>query len=202
MLYIKGLNWQLDRVAYTAPSRKPGIKGALRSIFYWLIPFGTRGWRTQPFMTSFFSASISALSASRCFFWPTTCSWEKIGFSFVSLNQTVADILSWGVVVSAVLLAPTLALPEVRILTTAYDYLILFLSAAPFITGLICRYEVGNYSFWLIAHIICGEILLICHSLYQAVSYCAVFLPPAPSWEWISASNAADEREKVWPGNV
>ncbi|MEZ4579336.1 MAG: hypothetical protein R2875_15395 [Desulfobacterales bacterium] len=87
---------------------------------------------------------------------------ETFGFSFFSINQTVADIMSWGVVVSAALLAiRRLVLREVRILTTFYDYLILFLSAAPFITGLICRYEIGNYSFFIILHILFGEILLI-----------------------------------------
>ncbi|MEZ4551161.1 MAG: hypothetical protein R2874_11945 [Desulfobacterales bacterium] len=30
---------------------------------------------------------------------------ETFGFSFFSINQTVADIMSWGVVVSAALLA-------------------------------------------------------------------------------------------------
>jgi len=54
-----------------------------------------------------------------------------------------------------------LVLPEVRILSTPYDFLILFLSAAPFITGLLCRYEIGNYSFFIIIHILFGEILLI-----------------------------------------
>jgi len=87
---------------------------------------------------------------------------EKLGFSFASLNQTIADVISWGVIFSAIFLtARRLVLPEVRILSTAYDYLILLLSAAPFITGLLCRYEIGNYSFFLIVHIILGEILLI-----------------------------------------
>jgi nitrate reductase gamma subunit len=87
---------------------------------------------------------------------------EKIGVSLITLNPTIADVLTWMVVVSAVFLAlRRIALPEVRILTTAYDYFILALSVAPFITGLIARYEVGNYSFWLTVHILCGEALLI-----------------------------------------
>jgi len=87
---------------------------------------------------------------------------EKVGLSFAFLNQNLADILSWGVIISAVfLLLRRFALPEVRILTTKHDYIVLFLSVAPFITGLICRYELGNYSFWLPAHIISGEMLLI-----------------------------------------
>ena len=38
--YIRGLNWQMDRVTYRA-NVSYGIKGALRSIFFWLFPFGT-----------------------------------------------------------------------------------------------------------------------------------------------------------------
>jgi len=87
---------------------------------------------------------------------------EKLGFSFASMNQRVADVMSWGVLISAVFLTiRRLVLPEVRILSTPYDFLILFLSAAPFITGLLCRYEIGNYSFFIIIHILFGEILLI-----------------------------------------
>ncbi len=162
VLYVKGLNWQLDRVAYTAHP-KAGIKGALRSIFFWILPFGTRSWRTQPFMTVlFFVFHIGAVCIPLFLYAHNMMFQEKLGFSFVSMNQTVADMMSWGVIMSAIFLAiRRLVLPEVRILSTPYDYLILFLSAAPFITGLICRYEIGDYSFFLIVHIIFGEILLI-----------------------------------------
>lgn len=162
VLYIKGLHWQLDRVAYTAHP-KAGIKGALRSIFFWIVPFGTRSWRTQPFMTIlFFAFHIGAVCIPLFLSAHNMMLQEKLGFSFVSINQTVADVMSWCVIISAVFLViRRLVLPEVRILTTSYDYLILFLSAAPFITGLICRYEIGSYSSFLIIHIIFGELLLI-----------------------------------------
>jgi len=162
VIYIKGLNWQLDRVAYTAHP-KAGIKGAARSIFFWILPFGTRSWRTQPFMTLlFFVFHTGAIGIPLFLTAHNMMLMENFGFSFASMNQVAADILSWGVIISAVFLATRrLVLPEVRILTTAYDYLILFLSVAPFITGLLCRYELGNYSFWLIVHILSGEILLV-----------------------------------------
>ena len=162
VFYVKGLNWQLDRVAYTAHP-KAGIKGALRSIFFWVLPFGTHSWRAQPFMTVlFFLFHIGAVCIPLFLTAHTMILKETMGVSFISLNQTIADLMSWGVVISAVFLTSRrLVLPEVRILSTAYDYLILFLSAAPFITGLICRYELGNYSSFLIVHIIFGEILLI-----------------------------------------
>lgn len=161
-LYVKGLNWQLDRVAYRAHP-KAGIRGAFRSIFFWIIPFGTRGWRTQPFMTVlFFVFHIGVICIPLFLYAHNLMLAEKLGFSFVSMNQTVADVMSWGVIVSAIFLTlRRLVLPEVRILSTFHDYLILFLSAAPFVTGLFCRYEIGNYEFFIILHILFGEILLI-----------------------------------------
>ena len=48
--YVKGLNWQADRVAYTQHIGY-GVKGAARSIVSWLIPYGTNSWRFYPGFT-------------------------------------------------------------------------------------------------------------------------------------------------------
>ncbi|MFH2045308.1 MAG: sulfate respiration complex protein HmcE [Pseudomonadota bacterium] len=162
VLYFKGLSWQLERVAYKAYPVQ-GFKGALKSIFKWLIPFGTHGWRKQPFMTViFFGFHIGAVLIPLFLLAHNVFLKEKIGISFITLNPAIADILSWSVIVCAFLLIlRRISLPEVRILTTAYDYFILLLSIAPFATGLIARYQIGDYSFWLTTHILCGEALLI-----------------------------------------
>lgn len=162
VLYFKGLNWQLDRVAYKAYPAQ-GFKGAVNSILKWLIPFGTCGWRKQPFMTViFFGFHIGAILVPVFLLAHNVFLKEKIGISFITLNPVFADIFTWSVIVSAFfLILRRISLPEVRILTTAYDYFILLLSVAPFITGLVARYEIGNYSFWLTIHILCGEALLI-----------------------------------------
>jgi len=175
VLYFKGLSWQLDRVAYKQYPAL-GLKGAARSIIRWMIPFGTYGWRRQPFMTViFFGFHIGAVLVPIFLLAHNTFLKEKIGFSLFTLNPTLADILTWAVVVSAVLFAiRRIALPEVRILTTAYDYFILLISAAPFITGLIARYQVGDYTFWLTVHIFCGEVLLIAIP-FTKLSHIALF---------------------------
>jgi nitrate reductase gamma subunit len=54
-----------------------------------------------------------------------------------------------------------IALPEVRILTTAYDYLLLAITIAPFLTGFIAAHTVANYNAWLIAHVLTGELMLV-----------------------------------------
>lgn len=162
VLYFKGLSWQLERVAYKAYPAQ-GFKGAINSIFKWLIPFGTHGWRKQPFMTViFFGFHLGAVLIPLFLLAHNVFLKEKTGISFITLNPTIADILSWSVIVCAFLLIlRRISLPEVRILTTAYDYFILLLSIAPFVTGLIARYQIGDYSFWLTTHILCGEALLI-----------------------------------------
>jgi len=87
---------------------------------------------------------------------------ERWGFSLPTISGTLADILTIAVFVSILFLVlRRIALPEVRILTTAYDYILLAITLAPFITGFLAAQHVPGYSFWLIAHIISGEIMLI-----------------------------------------
>lgn len=162
VIYVRGLHWQLDRVAYRAfPGA--GFKGAATSIVKWMIPFGTYGWRRQPVMTLlFFGFHAGAVLVPLFLLAHNLFLKEKIGFALWTLPPLAADVLSWAVIVCALLIAlRRIALPEVRILTTVQDYAILALSAAPFITGLIARYEVGDYTFWLTVHMLCGEALLI-----------------------------------------
>ncbi len=162
ILYVRGLSWQLDRVAYEAfPSE--GFKGAVNSIYKWLLPFGTHGWRKQPLMTVlFFGFHTGAILVPLFLVAHNLFLKEKIGISLFTLNPRVADVLTWVTVISGLfIILRRIALPEVRIITTWYDYFILFISLAPFVTGLIAHYELGDYSFWLTTHIFFGEILLI-----------------------------------------
>ena len=56
--YVRGLDWKLDRVAYTAHPLQ-GIWGAIRSIIHWLVPFGSYGWRAKPlYAITFFAFHV------------------------------------------------------------------------------------------------------------------------------------------------
>jgi len=161
-LYIRGLDSDLDRVTYRVNTFY-GIKEAVRSVFYWLLPFGTRGWRSQPVMAVlvfifhlgvvftpiFLTAHIMMLN-------------ESWGVSWFSIPDSVADILTIVVMISFVfLIIRRILLAEVRILTKFSDYLMLVIAVAPFLTGFMAFHQFSNYKFWMIAHIITGEILLI-----------------------------------------
>ena len=87
---------------------------------------------------------------------------QRWGVSLWTISESSADVLTIVVMIAAVFLVlRRLSLPEVRILTTTYDFIILAIAVAPFITGFIAHYTTSDYKFWLIIHIICGEIMLI-----------------------------------------
>ncbi len=160
--YIRGLDWRLDRVAYK-PHLSMGFRGAIQSIYRWLTPLGSRSWRTQPFMaTGFFFFHVGAVIVPIFLAGHNVILQERFGFSLPVLPMCVADALTILAIIGLGMLAlRRIALSEVRILTSPYDWFILALSAAPFITGFIARMHMGDYDFWLLAHILTGELMLI-----------------------------------------
>jgi len=162
VLYIKGLAWNLDRVAYR-DFPAAGAKGAIRSIVAWLIPFGTYGWRQNAaFTVMVFVFHIGLLVTPVFLLAHNLLLKERWGFSLPTLPEPVTDIMTILMLLAALLiLLRRFALPEVRILTTGYDLLVLAIAVAPFVTGLLAYHHVGNYDFWLITHILSGEVFLI-----------------------------------------
>jgi nitrate reductase gamma subunit len=87
---------------------------------------------------------------------------ERWGVSLPSLPEGATDVLTIGVIAAALLLLlRRMALPEVRIITTAYDVLLLAIAVAPFVSGLIAHYAQDNGQVWTIVHVLCGEIFLV-----------------------------------------
>lgn len=160
--YFSGLNWQLDRVAYKAYPMM-GFKGAVLSIYRWLIPYGTYGWRQQPVMAAaFFLFHIGAVCIPLFLVGHNVFLQEKLGFSLPTMGACAADIISWLAIVGlSFLVLRRIVLPEVRIMTDRRDWIVLLLSFAPFVTGLLARYQIGDYSLWLNLHILSGELVLL-----------------------------------------
>ena len=178
--YVKGLNWQMDRVAYR-PHMRHGIKGAARSIFFWLFPYGTHSWRQNPVFTFLvFIFHIGLLVTPVFLLGHNILLKTSWGFSLPTISETAADVLTFAVIVSALFLVlRRIALTEVRIITNAYDYLLVAIAVAPFVTGLLARYQVADYQFWLIAHILSGEILLIAIPLTKLSHFVLFFMTRA-----------------------
>ncbi|MCU0560163.1 MAG: hypothetical protein MUD16_08205 [Desulfobacterales bacterium] len=162
VLYVRGLDWKLDRVTYSVNTAF-GVRGAVRSILFWLFPFGTQSYRNNPgFTLALFAMHIGLIVTPIFLLGHNILLQERWGFSLWSLPGAVADLLTIAVIVSALLLAlRRIALPEVRIITTAYDYLLLAVAVAPFVTGWIARYAYVHSQAWLIVHVLCGELFLV-----------------------------------------
>jgi len=162
VLYVRGLNWQLDRVAYTEYPRF-AARGALRSIFFWLLPYGTHSWRLHKgFTLLVFVFHLGLIITPIFLLGHNVLLLERWGFSLWTLPEAVSDAMTIAVILAAVFIVlRRIALTEVRILTTAYDYLMLAIAVAPFVTGFMAYHHIGNYQFWLILHILCGEMMLV-----------------------------------------
>jgi len=178
--YVRGLDWRLDRVTYGVNTRY-GVKGAARSIFFWILPFGSRSWRDKPLFTLVsFCFHLGLVIVPLCLLAHNMILKEKWGITFWTLSETTADILTIVVMVAALfLILRRIALPEVRILTTFYDYFLMAIAVMPFITGYIAYHQVSDYPFWLIAHIISGEVMLIAIPLTKLSHMVLFFLSRA-----------------------
>ena len=178
--YVRGLNWQMDRVAY-GQNLAYGLKGAIRSIVRWLIPFGTHGWRFYPgFTILVFIFHVCLLVTPVFLLGHNLLLEERWGFRLPSLPEAVADVMTLAVMVAAVfILLRRIALPEVRILTKTYDIVLILIAVAPFLTGFIAYHQLGDYKFWLIAHILCGEVMLVAIPLTKLSHFILFFLSRA-----------------------
>lgn len=160
--YIRGLDWQLDRVAYRT-QWKLGVKGAIQSIIHWLIPYYSHGWRAKPIYTLiFFVFHIGLIVVPLFLIGHAVILQERWGIEWPTISMGWADALTIAVLVCTVfIIIRRIALPEVRIITTLYDYFLLLLTATPFLSGFLVVHQAGNYNFWLYTHIISSELLLI-----------------------------------------
>ncbi|MCB2145495.1 MAG: hypothetical protein KQI81_03410 [Deltaproteobacteria bacterium] len=178
--YIRGLNWQMDRVTYSK-NVAYGIRGALRSIFFWLVPFGTHGWRFYPgFTILVFVFHICLLATPVFLMGHNVLLLERFGFSLPTLTEGMADIMTLAVIVAAIfIILRRIALPEVRIITKPYDFLVLAIAVAPFLTGFLAYHQVGNYDFWIVVHVLCGEIMLVAIPFTKLSHFLLFFLSRA-----------------------
>ena len=87
---------------------------------------------------------------------------ESWGFSFFSFPEVVSDMLTAALIVSCIIffLRRTFV-PEVRAVSGIRDYILLFITAAPFSTGFLAYHQFFNYETVIILHVISGQLMLI-----------------------------------------
>ena len=94
VMYVRGLDARLERVAYSYHTDR-SIPGALVSIFKWLVPGGTSGWRAQPVAAVlFFILHFGAVLIPLFLLGHTVLLETYVGISLPSLPGGVADVLA------------------------------------------------------------------------------------------------------------
>jgi nitrate reductase gamma subunit len=87
---------------------------------------------------------------------------EAWHFSWGHLPERMTDIMTLVVIFGGLFfLVRRLTRPEVQFVTSASDYIILGIVVAPFITGFLAYHQWLNYPFFMILHILAGEIMLM-----------------------------------------
>lgn len=173
--YIRGLDILLDRVAYSA--HKPlAIRGAIRSIVHWLVPFWSVGWRAKPIFTIiFYTFHIGLLVTPLFLMGHAVIIQQRFGIGWPTIPMFLADTLTIGVMCAvSFLIIRRIALPEVRIITSLYDIALLLITVAPFVTGFLTVHQAPGDKFWLYAHVLSGELMLIAipfTKLYHVVGF-------------------------------
>ncbi len=139
------------------------LKYSLRSIFAWLTPFLPVSTRKRPvfwgisyiFHVLLFLLPIFLLSH-------VVLLEESMQWSWFTLSDSVADILTIIVILSLVFFAiRRVIVPEVKFLTRVSDFIFILIVALPFITGFLAYHQLLTYQYPLIVHVISGELMLI-----------------------------------------
>ncbi len=157
--FIYWLSRKKDPVIYNHASFSWGLK----SILFWLIPWGTVSMRSQPVFTAAVFLFHISLLAVPLFLSAHNILWEEaFGVSLWSMPDAWADALTFVFLATAVfVVVRRIVRPEVRILTSAWDYTLIALTTLPFLTGLLAYHQIGPYTLMLPLHIALSEILLI-----------------------------------------
>ena len=162
LLYFKGLDQNLDRIAYSRYVAS-GLTGAAASIFKWLVPFASRGWRAAvPNAIPFFLLHLGAVLLPFFLLGHTIVLEDATGISLPALPMLLADVLTFGAIFGLfVYIGRRLMLPYVRLMTTGQDWYLLLMTLFVFASGAFARFDASAYDAWLLLHVLSGEILLI-----------------------------------------
>ena len=120
-------------------------------------------WKTDPLMTIVTSVFHVFLILVPVFLLGHTILLDQSwGLRLWSLPEFLTDVLTLIVLICvAFFLGRRLFLSRVRVITSLYDYVVLLIALAPFLTGYVAYHQWFNYDTVITVHILAGEVLLI-----------------------------------------
>ena len=159
--YVKGLDWRLDRVAYST-QRSLGIKGAIRSLFHWLLPLNRTTANHPIFMGATYLFHLCLIIAPIFLVAHVVLIEESWNVSWITIPDPIADYMTMVVIAAGIFfLMRRFTNPDVKIITDGSDYLVLAIALAPFITGILAYHQIFDNQLMTILHILAGEIMLV-----------------------------------------
>ena len=169
IIFIAGSLYRLANLFVLIHKKEPfiysyfSLKYSLRSILHWSIPFGTENMRRHPLFTIVtFTFHICLFLTPLFLLAHATMIEEAWNLQWWSLPEGTAVVMTVLVVAGCIFfLIRRLVSPEVQYVTSASDFAILAIVAAPFITGFMAYYQWFDYKLVVILHILSGEIMLV-----------------------------------------
>jgi nitrate reductase gamma subunit len=142
---------------------KPKKKTADQWVIQCLRSLNGTLWKTDPVLTIVTSVFHVCLIVVPLFLLGHNILLDQSwGLSLFSLPESLSDFLTFIVLVCGVyFLYRRLFLARVRAITTVYDYLILIIAIAPFLTGFLAYHQWLDYETIILLHILSGELMLI-----------------------------------------
>ena len=169
IIFFTGSLYRLTRLFVLIHKKEPfiysyfSLKYSMRSILRWSLPFGTENMRRHPLLTIVtFMFHICLLLTPIFLLAHVMMIDESWNLSWWSLPEDWATVMTIIVIAGCVFfLIRRLVSPEVQYVTSASDFAILAIVAAPFVTGFLAYYQWFDYQIMVILHILSGEIMLV-----------------------------------------
>jgi len=168
ILFVGGSLFRLLSMWLLARRKDPLVfvymspRHALRSMLHWLVPFGSTNSRLNPVMTvATFAFHACLFAAPLLLFAHIALIREAWGVGWPYLPDTVADVMTVIVIFACLYFGlRRMQRPEVRFLTSASDWFLLLIVAAPFLTGFWAYHQLPGAAVAGILHMLAGEIML------------------------------------------
>ena len=162
-VFVFGTLFQVVRIIRTAKKDKvvyPYMNGvfSIRSIFHWLVPFGSHNMRIRPFFTAVsFLFHFCLLITPLFVMGHLILIKESWSFGWWALPESLTNAMTIFVICGGLFFGlRRIANPTVRLVSTAGDFLLLLLVLSPFFTGLLAYYQAFDYEATITAHIVLG----------------------------------------------
>jgi len=169
IVFICGILYRILQLFYRVFQKESfilsfmSLRFSLRSILHWGTPFASVLMKNHPYLTMVTFIFHIGIFLVPIFLMSHIVLWdESINICWWALPDLFADIMTLSVIGSCMFfLIRRLSLPEVRYITSISDFLLLSITASPFITGFYAFHQWPGYSYAMILHILSGEVLII-----------------------------------------